>query len=221
MRWKLITLFSIFSFTLSAQFQGVVFNADFTFAEGVYFTHESWIANKPDASWEEIAGEMVQLPEDYRVQIANFGLKNGLKLNEVYAISLDGFPYIFTKQDEDQNFYEFSGLRFRGRYAYYRFEDKESVTKTMFAYNPANGRPFRQAPVTRERLISHEVLLNVQSGETMMLNKANVSKILVDYSDLQEAVNRLSDDDKQLRTKLIQAVKIYNEREPLLLQRAE
>lgn len=221
MKWTPIIclLFSLNG--LFAQYEGVIFNADYTFAEGVYLSHASWIANQPDFTWEEIEGEMVQLPEDYRVQIDRMRLKNGAPLPEVYAISLDGFPYMFTRQHEKLGYHEFAGLRFRGRYAYYRFAEKQSVTTTMYAYNPLNGRPFRQAPVTREKDVMMEVLLHVQSGRTQIMNRVNVYELLHEHSDLRRAVSLLSDKDPELRQKLIQAVKLFNEREPLLLQRVQ
>lgn len=213
-----LTLFT--ATTVAAQFEAVIFNAEYTFKEGVYLSHESWVANEPDYSWEEVDGEMVQLPEDYRVQISDMALKSGGSIGNVYAISVDGFPYMFAKYEGPQRYHEFAGLRFRGRYAYYRFFKREMVTTTMYAYNPINGQPFREAPVTREKELVKEMLLHVQTGETLALNRTNVYEILADHPDLQRAVGLLSDDDPELRSKLIRAVKLLNEREPLLLRRA-
>ncbi|PHI20006.1 hypothetical protein CEQ90_09700 [Lewinellaceae bacterium SD302] len=202
---------------ISAQYEAKIFNADYQFTDGIYLSHASWLANTPDLSWEEIDGEMVQLPEDYRVQIAAMRHKNGSEFERVYAMSLDGFPYICVRHDEQKNFHEFAGLRFRGRYAYFRYSRKELTSKMMYAYNPANGRPFRGAEVEREREVLSEVLLHVPSGEQRSLNRQNVYEILDGYSDLQRAVALLAPDDQELRSKLTRAVKLYNEREPLLL----
>lgn len=217
MRVVFILLLSTFFTALTAQYEVRIFNADYKFAEGIYFSHASWLANTPDLTWEEIDGEMVQLPEDYRVQIADIKHKNGEAIHDPYAISLDGFPYICVKHDETFNFHEFSGLRFRGRYAYFRFARKELVSKTMYAYNPANGRPFREGKVVRELDKTYDVLLHVSSGDQQILDKDTVYDLLEEYKDLQRAVALLDPADKEIRSKLIQAVKLYNEREPLLL----
>lgn len=92
------------------------FNAEYRLPEGVYFSHAAVLAAQPDLSWEAIGGEMVQLPEDFRVQIADYGYKD-VRINEdiiPYAISLDGMPYLFIRYDEKRNFHEFAGFRVMG-----------------------------------------------------------------------------------------------------------
>ncbi|MEL6275668.1 MAG: hypothetical protein AAFU03_11240 [Bacteroidota bacterium] len=106
-----VVTYLLFACQLRAQ---VPFDGTYQFPEGVYLTHESFLARIPDFSWEDIAGEMVQLPEDFRVQIADFGLKVGSLDAPVYAISLEGFPYFFAKEDTELQFHEFAGLRVRG-----------------------------------------------------------------------------------------------------------
>lgn len=205
-----------------AQVRAVVFNADYIFQEGVYLTHESWLANRPDFRWEDIEGEMVQLPEDYRVQVGGMRLSAAPdQILTPYAISLDGFPYLYVRRDSTLDFHEFAGLRFRGPYAYYRYSEKREVTNVMYAYNPLNGRPFRAAPVTRLKLIDNHLLLHVKSGENYPLNQDVVYDLLEDHSDLRRAVAILAPDDKELRQKLLRAIKLFNEREPLLLTISE
>lgn len=219
MIFRYTILLLLLPLSLSAQYEGRIFNADYVFEEGIYLSHASWVANTPDLRWEDIKGEMVQLPEDYRIQVADLRLKNGGLPEAIFAVSLDGFPYLFTRHSTKDNFHEFAGLRFRGRYAYYRYNDTEKESKMMYAYNPLNGQPFRRGKVTTERKVTRDVLLNVQSGEKQPLSQETVYALLDDHPDLQRAVEQLNPEDRELRQKLIQAVKLYNEREPLLLQR--
>lgn len=218
MIFRLLTLLLLLPLGLRAQYELRSFNADYVFEEGVYLSHASWLANSPDLRWDDIEGEMVQLPEDYRVQIAGLRHKNGEPLESVFAVSLDGFPYLFTRHHQSAGFYEFAGLRFRGRYAYYRYNDTETKSKMMYAYNPLNGQPFRRGEVMTERKVTRDILLNVKSGERQPLSQQTVYALLVDHPDLQRAVEQLDPADQELRQKLVRAVKLYNEREPLMLQ---
>ena len=195
----------------------VLFDGTYQFPEGVYLTHESFMTRIPDFSWEEIAGEMVQLPEDFRVQIANFGLKSGRLNAAVYAISLDGFPYFFVKEDTELHFYEFAGLRVRGLWSYYEYEGTELSSRLMYAYNPANGRPFRRAIVEREKNTTHRILIDMLSGERQKLTIEAVADIVGGESDILRAVEALKTTDPEYFAKLRQAVKLYNERHPLML----
>jgi len=195
----------------------VPFDGTYQFPEGVYLTHENFLNRIPDFSWEEIAGEMVQLPEDFRVQIAKFGLKSGNVEVTAYAISLEGFPYFFVKEDTDLHFHEFAGLRVRGPWSYFEYEGTELSSRIMYAYNPANGRPFRQALVEREKNETHRVLINMETGERVELTFDAVANIVASERDILRAVEALKPTDPENFAKLRQAVKLYNERHPLVL----
>ncbi|MEM6772446.1 MAG: hypothetical protein AAF597_17855, partial [Bacteroidota bacterium] len=151
---------------LTAQQDSLVFDADFRFADGVYFSHDALLANQPDLSWEEIDGEMVQLTEDYRVQIADYGYKD-VRINAAilpYAISLDGLAYLFTRKNDKRNYHEFSGLRVRGNLSTLQYDTTYSVRQLMKAYNPVNGKPFRQAYAEREETKTLNKILHLRSG---------------------------------------------------------
>lgn len=184
------------------------------FAEGLYLTHASFLAGSPDLSWEDISGEMVQLPEDYRLQVADFRLKNGQEAPAIYAVSLDGFPYIFAKQDPKLKYHEFAGLRLNGRYRYYQFTGKVKTDNVMYAYNPANGRPFRQGRVQRERNVLQKFVLDLATGKTFPFDQAGVGEIVETDNDLLRAVTLIKPDDREQEAKLLQAIRIYNQRYP-------
>ncbi|MGB3798218.1 MAG: hypothetical protein WA952_00305 [Lewinella sp.] len=208
MRWILFLL----PFWLTAQ-RSAPLNADFRFQDGVYFTAEALLANEPDVQWGEIAGEMVQLPEDFRVQIDSFGYKTG-RYVEPYAISLDGLPYVFVRQDGPRAFHEFAGFRQTGRYSTVRYDTIVHTRQLMRAYNPATGTPFREGWVERDRRREVIRVVDMISGQRHPLEVRPVSTLVKEEREIHEAVLRLTDEDPQ---KLIRALVLYNERHPLLI----
>ena len=208
MRWILFLL----PLWMAAQ-QRTPLDADFRFRDGVYFTAEALVANQPDAEWGDIAGEMVQLPEDYRVQIDSFGYKRGSYVPP-YAISLDGLPYLFVRQSKERRFHEFAGLRTVGRYATVRFDTLEHTRRLMEAFNPATGRPFRRAWVERDRRREVHRIVDMTDGRRFPLEVAVVTQLVASEEDLSSAVRKLSADEEP---KMIRALVLYNERYPLLI----
>ena len=212
---KQLILLSLF-FTLLT---GAVYAQDSTqlksnFPDGLYFTYANFIAGEPDLKWDEISGEMVQLPEDFRLQVADFRLKGSDTAPTIYAVCLDGFPYLFVKEDQQLNYHEFAGLRLNGRYRYYEYTGKVKTDNVMYAYNPANGRPFRQGRVQREKNVLHQFVLDLATGKTRVFDRPGVSEIVETDSDLLRAVTILKPEDRELGLKLLQAIRIYNQRYP-------
>lgn len=200
----------------SAQADSAVFNADFRFADGVYFSHDALLANQPDLSWEDIDGEMVQLPEDYRVQIANYGYKD-VRVNPdiiPYAISLDGLAYLFVRHDRKRDFHEFAGLRIRGVLSTLRFDTTIQVRQLMTAYNPANGRPFRQAYVERDKKLTLSKILHMSSGRLTAFSREELATLCANDTKLARAIRETDSDDQEL---LLKALRLYDDRHPVKL----
>ena len=201
---------------LFAQQDSAVFNADFKFAEGVYFSHDALLANQPDLSWEDIDGEMVQLPEDYRVQIANYGYKD-VRINAdilPYAISLDGFAYLFTKENEKRSFHEFTGLRVRGNLSTIQYDTTIHIRQLMKAYNPVNGKPFRQAYVDREKTVTLSKILHLRSGALVPFTRENLARLCADDTKLAKAIAETETDNTEM---LLRALRLYDDRHPVKL----
>ena len=199
---------------LTAQTAG--FNADFRFAEGVYLSHAALLANQPDLGWEAIGGEMVQLPEDFRVQIAGYRY-NDERLDPglvPYAISLDGTPYFFRRHDAARGFHEFTGLRIAGALSTMRYDTTVTERRLMKAYNPANGRPFREAYVDRERTMALEKVLHLRSGALLPLSKKTLLRLCADDAEIVTALRDVAPDDLEM---LRRAVRLYDDRHPLPL----
>lgn len=212
---KLILLIQLFltAYLLPAQAE---FDADYRFPEGVYLSHASLLANEPDLKWEAIDGEMVQLPEDFRVQIADYGYKD-VRINAdiiPYAISLDGEPYIFVKKNGERGYHEFAGLRVRGALSTIRYDTTITTRKLMKAYNPANGRPFRQAYVEREKTVHLNKILHLRSGALFPFDQPTLLRLCAKDEELVKALKATDPENEAM---LLRALKLYDDRHPLSL----
>ncbi|MEL7160769.1 MAG: hypothetical protein AAFN92_08425 [Bacteroidota bacterium] len=211
------TLLFILSLTVTLQAQSPApFNADYRLPEGVYFSHASLLAAQPDLSWEAIDGEMVQMPEDYRVQIGSYGY-NDVRINAdilPYAISLDGIPYLFVKKDAKRDYYEFAGLRVTGALSTLRYDTTVQVRQLMKAYNPVNGQPFREAWVEREKTVPLSKIWHLRSGALVPFTRDHLRRLVADDADLTEALGKIDPADKEL---LLRALKLYDDRHPVAL----
>ena len=210
-KWLVALLFPI---CLLSQEQ--TFRAGTRFAEGVYFTNAALLANQPDVSWEGVAGEMVQLPDDYRVQVDNFGYRDR-DYTPPFAISLDGLPYYFVREDSKRGYHEFAGLRTVGRLATMQYDTLEHSRQLMKAYNPVNGQPFREAFVERDRQRRLYRILVVETGQRLPLDRSTVLRLIAREEDLVDALTRTAPDDT---AKLLRALQLYNDRHPLPLPAA-
>lgn len=209
-------LLFLLPFFLHAQADSAAFSADFRFADGVYFSHAALLANQPDLGWEAIDGEMVQLPDDYRVQIANYGYKD-VRINAniiPYAISLDGLAYLFVRHNEARNFHDFTGLRIRGNLSTMQYDTTILVRQLMKAYNPANGKPFRQAYVERDKTLTIKKILHLRSGALMPFTRENLAMLCSDDAKLSKAIQETEADNYEV---LLRALRLYDDRHPVLL----
>ncbi len=210
-RFLLLLFFTISCVNLSAQADSARFDANFRFVEGIYFSHASLLANQPDLGWEAIDGEMVQLPEDFKVQIADYGYKD-VRINQdiiPYAISLDGKPYFFVRHDQQRQFHEFTGLRVHGLLSTLQYDTTVQTRQLMKAYNPANGLPFRQAWVEREKTLRLYRILHLRSGARLPFTKENIMELCADDEDLTKALLK---QEKAEETLLLRAVRLYDDR---------
>ena len=198
---------------LTAQ-RPAVYDADFRFADGVYLSPGAVLANTPDLLWSEITGEMVQLPEDHRVQIDGYGYHQATVEAAPYAISLDGIVYLFVRRDQRLGFYEFAGLRAAGRYPTVRYDTVEHRRQLMRAHNPATGMAFREGYIERDRRRTVVRIVDMLSGTRFPLHPEVVSRLVAEDPELSAAVSKLTPDDE---TKMIRALVLYSQRHPLLI----
>jgi len=181
-----------------------------------FLTRITLLANEPDLEWEAIDGEMVQLPEDYRVQIANYGYKD-VRINAdiiPYAISLDGVPYLFVKKNGDRGYHEFAGLRVQGALSTIRYDTTITTRRLMKAFNPANGQPFRQAYVEREKTVPLYRILHLRSGALFPFNQPTLLRLCAEDEELVTALKTADPKNEEM---LLRALKLYDDRHPLSL----
>ena len=198
---------------LSAQ-RPAVYDADFRFADGVYLSAASLLANTPDVPWSEITGEMVQLPEDHRVQIDGYGYQQASTAGEPYAIGLDGIVYLFVRRDARLGFYEFAGLRGPGRYPTVRYDTVEHRRQLMRAYNPATGMAFREGYIERDRRRTVVRIVDMLTGARLPLRPDVVGRLVAEENDIVAAVAKLTPEDE---AKMIRALVLFSQRQPLLI----
>ncbi len=191
---------------------------EYRFNEGVYFSFASLVANRPDRGWDEVGGSMVQFPDDYRVQIGGMKLSGHPIDGPIYALVLEGFPYRLVRRSEQNALTEFVMLRIRGRLAYYEFETTEVKSIVMRAYNPANGRPFREGMVDKREVVRNGRLLNFEDGGELTFDRENLIAMTSDRDpDLAELLLNLDPRERDYEEKLRKAVKIFDDRHPLYL----
>jgi hypothetical protein len=209
----LLSAFLTFSAVVAGQ---TTFEEDYRCSEGVYLSHAALLANQPDLDWESIGGEMVQLPEDYRVQIAGYSYKDERMNSEIipYAISLDGEPYLYIRKDEERNFHEFAGFRVKGLLSTLQYDTTIVTRQLMQAFNPVNGQPFRQAYVQREKTVSLNKILHLRTGALTPFTHQNLVRLCADD---QEIARALLDVDPKEAVMLLRALKLYDDRHPLTL----
>ncbi|NJC25334.1 hypothetical protein [Neolewinella antarctica] len=193
-----------------------VFNAEYKLPDGIYFSHAAVLAAQPDLGWEAIDGEMVQMPEDFKVQIGSYGYRDGSLDPDLipYAIGLDGQPYFFLRKNIPRDFYEFSGLRVAGTLSVITYDTTVQVRTLMKAYNPANGQPFREAWVERTKKLPVTKIIDLPSGKRTSLTRPNLLALIGDDKELTKALTDLPDPTPDL---LLRAVKLYDDRYPFLI----
>lgn len=197
-----------------------VFDAAFRFRDGIYLSHSSLLANRPDLSWSAIDGEMVQLPADYRVQVDGYkaGEKAGTKpAAPPYAISLDGKAYLFVRHDTLRDFHEFAGLRVHGPFAAMRYDTIVRTRQLMRAYNPINGLVFREAWVERDRERTLQRVVDMRDGRRLPLDPSTLMRLVDSENDLVSALRATRPTETE---KMLRALKIYAERHPFTLPAA-
>lgn len=192
------------------------FSADYQLPEGVYLSHSAFLAAQPDLGWESIDGEMVQMPEDFKVQIGGYGYKDVRLDGNImpYAISLDGQPYLFVRKNQARDFYEFSGLRVAGTLSVITYDTTVVTRRLMKAYNPSNGQPFREAWVERDKTLPLTKVWHLRSGALLPLTRENLNRLISDDKELTKALADLPEPTNDL---LLRAVKLYDDRYPTTL----
>lgn len=192
------------------------FSADYDLPEGIYLSHAAVLSAQPDFPWEAISGEMVQLPEEFRLQISNYQYKDADLDQDLvpYAVSLEGQLYLFLRNNRQRNFHDFVGLRVAGTLSVITYDTTIQTRQLMKAYNPINGRPFREAYVERSKTVPLTKIWHLPSGRLVPLRRADLLAFIGNDEELTQALLKLDEVTEDL---LLRAVKLYDDRHPTLI----
>ncbi len=203
---------------LPAQRDTALLNADFVFADGVYLSLEQLRQNDPAYSWSEVEARLAANRDSYSAQVEYIRPRamEPLPMEQVFALVLDGLPYIQVTDPALQRAAAyFAGLRIRGRLCLYAYEFKEQREVEMAAYNPLTGRPFRRGVVTKEEEVLVRRLIHLETGERGGFTRESLLQLMADDPKMQRTVEEL--EDSGLEERMYKCILIYDDRNPIYL----
>lgn len=211
-------LLLLLPFLMNAQ---TLITKNFEFEDGVYLTLDALQRNTPDFNWQDLRSNLAANPQTYMTQVEFLTEKvsgDTIATDSVFAVCLGGIPFVrLPKGAVSKELTTFAGLRVRGRWSYFTYEDVQTKMVPISAYNPLNGRPFRTALVQREETVLFGKLLDFETGETMDFTRRNFLKIIVDDKELTKAVKALPASN-DLTEKLFKSLLIYDDRHPIYVK---
>ncbi len=211
-----LSLFTFFTFGVSAQVDSLILTKNYQFKDGVYLSFEAFQSNTPDYSWDELKTNLATNPQTFLTQIQYVFIKNEtenipLDLDKIWCVSLAGIPYLkLPKGTVKKDLAIFAGLQLRGKICYYSFEEFRMVQIPMHAYNPYTGIPFRSGIVERKKLVKFERILNFETGEIADFTVENLKEWIKDDLKLLDTMNSLS--YEEVKEKLFKCLLIYDDR---------
>ncbi|MEL7021724.1 MAG: hypothetical protein AAGK47_08950 [Bacteroidota bacterium] len=206
----------------TAQTDSLLVTKNFKFKDGLYLSLESFQRNKPDLDWGEVRAQVFSNPQTFLTQVASIEVKDTnihrpLSITALWGISLDGIPYIqLPPASTDSDLPTFAGLRVRGKLCYFEYEKTERKDVLIQAYNPLNGRPFRQGYVERDVLVAYAKILNFGTGEIVSFAQDKLLEQIEDDSKLHNTVAQLS--EEEVAEKLFKCLLIYDDRHPVFIR---
>lgn len=220
MKKLLLPIFIIISQFGIAQ-DSIFINKNFQFKDGIYLTFEEFQQNQPTFDWKEVASNIFTNPQTFLTQVASIFIPEGnskfeLDTRDIYALSLDGIPYVQVKDNEiNRELPTFAALKVRGKICYFAFPTIEIKTIAVHAYNPKNGIPFRSGTVEREQEVFAEKMLHFETGEIQDFSVSNFLNWIEDDKDLIKTITNLSPTER--KSKLFKCLLIYDDRNRVYL----
>lgn len=202
---------------LLAQQDSLLLSKNFKFDDGIYMSFNDFHNNKPSYTWDEVNARLATSDEGFVAQV-EYIKKNQQKLDlqQVWGVCIGGIPYIRLPQGEVTDAATvFAGLRVRGKICYFKYKDEETELVDVKAYNPLNGRPYREGKVPVERTVQHERMLNFQTGEIVDFTTENLLDWIQDDRQLWNTLHDLP--TNQAKEKLFKCLLIYIDRNNVYL----
>jgi len=225
MRIALTSIFLVVFAILSAKSQvdSALVDVNFRFTDGLYKNVEQLRTNRPESRFSVLAGNLLLQEEDYLLKVDKLYPKGRadlpIALEEIGFMVINGIPYVRAYKDGERDFTVYSGLRVRGKLCYFAFAQNLPDTILIKAYNPLNGRPFRQQNVVREKEQLVEKVLNLHNGEVVDYNLDNLLELFAEDPALVKSLRNLS--EAEARDRLQRCLLIYDDRHPIFLPAAE
>ncbi len=204
--------------SLMAQPNSSLLTKNFKFKDGIYVNFTDFQQNKPSYTWEEVNARLATSDEGFVAQVEYIKKDQQIiDLQQIWGICLGGIPYIRLPKGEITDAATvFAGLRVRGKICYFKYKDEAIDTVEVKAYNPLNGRPYRQAKVPVERTVQQERMLHFQTGEVADFNIQNLLIWIQDDRQLWNTVRDLSLEEAD--EKLFRCLLIYVDRNEVYLK---
>ena len=210
--------------TLASAQDTVVVTPTFKFAPGVYLTFEAFQQNQPDYLWEEVQTNLAFNPKTFMTQVEYIQLKNAaedsLDLQQIWGFCIEGIPFIRLPQEAiSKELTTFAGLQVRGQICYFNYTTTITREVEITAYNPLNGRPFRQGTIEKTEDIVVEKMLDFSTGNIVDYSRQNLLIWIENDEKLYKTVAELP--EAEVQQKLFKCLLIYNDRHAVFVERKE
>ncbi len=202
-----------------AQPDSILVDKDYQFLDGAYPSWEALLAAKPTYSLAALDGSLVLQSEEYLLKVETLHPKGrsdmAFDLAQWPIICLNGLPYVRAYLDSARQFTVYAGLRVRGRLSYYAYEVPTQDTVLIQAYNPYNGRPFRQQEIVKPGANLQQQLVNITTGQSWPYSLGNLLQAISNDPALVKSLAQHSEAEAQ--TRMQKVILIYDDRHPLYL----
>lgn len=201
-----------------AQPDSLILTKNFKFADGVYVNYADFQKNQPTYNWQDVNANLATSEEGFVAQVEYIRHNEQmLDLEQVWGICLGGIPYIrLPKGEVTDAATVFAGLRVRGKISYFRYKDEEIDFYEVKAYNPLNGRPYRQAKVPVEKTVEREFMLDWETGKIAEFSVENLLDWIADDRQLWESFRELS--PREAADRKFRVLLIYDDRNLVYLK---
>lgn len=197
-------------------------DVNYRFVDGVYTSIEALKTNVPSYPLANISGSLVLQEEEYLLKVEGLHPRGRadlpLNLSDFKIICVNGLPYVQAYQEEERQYTVYAGLRVRGRLCYFAYEKTYPDTVLIRAYNPLNGRPFREQNIVRDQYQLHEKVLDLSTGAVHDFNLENMLVLLEADKPLIGSLANMTENEAQAR--LQKCLLIFDDRHPFYLPAA-
>lgn len=216
-----IILFLIFVQNATAQ-DSILLNDKIVFIDGLYKSFDDFKNNQPVLNWENLKGNIFVNHELQNARVEYLSKPNEkdlgiVSLDSIWGFTYNGVPYIKTPRSEEDQLYRFSALETIGKWFYFKYRTTKEKEVTFAAFNPVTNKPFRTSKEKRKIPYTAEKILIFNEGEIVDYDYDSLSNLLKEDALLYQALTQA--EDKELKTRMMQCVKKYNERHPVFVKK--